>query len=172
VGTDWKRKGGEIAYEAFLVLKKMKIKVHFTIIGCSPPINNPDVTIIPNINKNFEQERQIYDKILRETSFLLLPTREECFGIIFAESSAYGIPSIATNTGGVSSAVVNEKTGLLLPISSRGKEYAMLIKDLFVDKEKYNKFRQSSRDYYEKYLNWDSWSRKLKIIIDEKILYH
>jgi glycosyltransferase involved in cell wall biosynthesis len=118
------------------------------------------------------QERQIYDKILRETAFLLLPTREECFGIIFAESCAYGIPSIATNTGGVSAAVVNEKTGYLLPIRSRGKEYAMLIKDLFIGREKYNKFRQSSRDYYEKHLNWDSCSQKLKIIIDEKILYH
>jgi glycosyltransferase involved in cell wall biosynthesis len=93
-------KGGGIAYEAFLALKKMKIKAHFTIIGCSPLINDPDVTIIPNINKNFTQERQIYDKILRETAFLLLPTREKCFGIIFAESCAYGIPSIATNTGG------------------------------------------------------------------------
>jgi len=172
VGNDWKRKGGDIAYEAFLELKKMELKVHFTIIGCSPPINDTDVTIIPYINKNIEQERQIYDKILRETAFLLLPTREECFGIVFAEAGAYGIPSIATNTGGVSSAVINERTGYLLPISSRGKEYAMLIKDIFIDTEKYNKFRQSSRDHYEKHLNWDSWSQKLKIIIDEKMLYH
>lgn len=172
VGKDWKRKGGDIAYEAFLELKKMGIKVHFTIIGCSPGINDPNVTIIPSVNKNSEQERQIYDKILRKTAFLLLPTRAECFGITFAEASAYGIPSIATNTGGVSSAVINERTGYLLPIISSGKEYAMLIKDIFINREKYNKFRQSSRDHYEKHLNWDSWSQKLKIIIDEKTLYH
>ena len=172
VGKDWRRKGGDIAYEAFLELRKMKIKVYFTIVGCSPPLNDPDVTIIPHINKNLEQERQIYDNILSDTAFLLLPTREECFGIIFAEVSAYGIPSIATNTGGVSSAVINEKTGYLLPTSSRGKEYALVIKDLFNDRAKYNKFRQSSRDYYERQLNWDSWSKRLKAIIDEKIIYH
>ena len=170
VGKDWKRKGGDIAYEAFLELKKMKIKVHFTIIGCSPPISDPDVSIIPNINKNFEEHRQIYDKILKGTAFLLLPTRGECFGIIFAEVSAYGIPSIATCTGGVSSAVLNGKTGYLLPISARGNEYAMLIKNLFIDKGKYNRFRQASRDYHEQHLNWDSWSKKLKTIIDEKLI--
>ena len=139
VGKNWERKGGDIAYEAFLELKKTGIIAHFTIIGCTPPINDPDVSIIPYINKNIEKDRKIYEKILSETTFFLLPTRAECMGIVLAEASAYGIPSFASHTGGVSSAVINGETGFLLPVSARGKDYAILMKDLFLDKEKHLK---------------------------------
>lgn len=33
---------------------------------------------------------------------LLLPTRAECAGIVFNEASAYGVPILLTDTGGVS----------------------------------------------------------------------
>ncbi|TSA49979.1 MAG: glycosyltransferase [Sphingobacteriales bacterium] len=37
----------------------------------------------------------------------MVPSRAECYGIVFAEASSYGLPSVSTDTGGVS-AVVKE----------------------------------------------------------------
>lgn len=44
-------------------------------------------------------------------NFLLLPTIAECAGIVFAEASGYGIPSITYDTGGVGTYVIDGING-------------------------------------------------------------
>jgi glycosyltransferase involved in cell wall biosynthesis len=171
VGKSWKRKGGDIAYDAYLELKRNGLNVHLTIIGAFPPINDPNVTIIPHLDKNNHNDYVKYTSILRETTFLILPSRAECSGIVFSESSAFGIPSIAADTGGVSTSIIHKKTGYLLPNGATGKEYAKIIEDLYFDWEKYTKLSTASRLYYEKSLNWDSWSKCLTSIIEDKICF-
>lgn len=48
--------------------------------------------------------------------------------------------------------------------------YSILMRNLFLNKEKHRTFRQSSMDYYATYLNRDSWARNLKIDIDRRLL--
>ncbi|WP_137463714.1 glycosyltransferase, partial [Escherichia coli] len=45
---------------------------------------------------------------------LLLPTIADCYGMVFCEAAAFGLPVVATDTGGVSSIVINERTGILI----------------------------------------------------------
>jgi len=171
IGVDWKRKGGDIAIDAFLYLNKMGIDTELTILGCAPPreVRHEKMKVIPFLNKNIpEQQRRFYD-ILFNSDFLLLPTRAECMGFVFCEASAFGLPSITTDTGGVSSVVIDGKNGFLLPYKARGEEYAKIIAEIFSNDEKYYSLVQSSRKMYDEKLNWDTWGLRVKRILHEKL---
>ncbi len=161
LGVEWERKGGQIALDAFYALKKNAFPAHLTIIGCIPPVpvNDKDVTVIPFIDKNNKEEAERLYKIFLDTNFLLLPARAECAGVVFCEASAFGIPSITTDTGGISSYVENAVNGFTLPLSAAAEAYANKISELFSGQANYEALCKSSREKYEKELNWDNWGK-------------
>lgn len=161
IGVEWERKGGQIALDTFYELEKRGIPVHLTIIGCVPPVavNNQELVIIPFINKQKEEEaRQFYD-IIRNSDFLLLPTRAECAGVVFCEASAFGIPSITTDTGGVSTYVENDVNGFTLPLTATAEAYASKIESVFASEAHYRQLAAGCRKKFEEELNWNAWGR-------------
>jgi glycosyltransferase involved in cell wall biosynthesis len=165
LGVEWERKGGPLALETFFLLKKMGLDVRLTIAGCSPPnyIQDKDddgnITVIPFINKDNKQEAALLNRLFSTSNFLLLPTRAECAGVAYSEASAFGIPCIATDTGGVSTYVEDGVNGFTLPHNAGAAVYAEKILQLFSDKEKYMQLRISTRKKYDKELNWDAWGK-------------
>ena len=161
LGVDWERKGGQIALDTFLLLKKQGLPVELTIVGCVPPpnamINAEGITVIPFLDKNKAEDAERLHQLLLHTSFLLLPTRAECAGIVFGESSAYGVPSITTDTGGVTTYVRNGINGFALPLSATASDYAEKINALFLDKDQCTQMRLTARKIYAELLNWDNW---------------
>jgi glycosyltransferase involved in cell wall biosynthesis len=161
IGVEWERKGGQISLDTFYALQRSGIAVELTIIGCLPPveINDRNVTVIPFINKhNTEEAAQLYH-IIRSSDFLLLPTRAECAGVVFCEASAYGVPSITTNTGGVRTYVEDGVNGFALPLAATAADYAGKIQALFANEEAFQQLCISSRKKYEEELNWDNWGK-------------
>jgi glycosyltransferase involved in cell wall biosynthesis len=167
LGVEWERKGGDIAIRAFKALQQKGIPVQLTIIGCIPPfvINDDGIRVIPFLNKNDPQESQELYRIIGDSDFLLLPTRAECAGIAFSEASAFGVPSITTNTGGVPTYVQNGVNGYTLPIEDTGDGYADLIADIYTDTERYQALRYSSRRRFEEDLNWEAWGRSFETVL-------
>ncbi len=167
LGVDWERKGGPIAFETLLELNKLGIDAHLTVCGCVPPkkFAHPKMTVIPFLNKNKKSEYNQFLELLFKTHFLVLPTRAECSAIVYAEASAYGIPSITTETGGVASMVENDVNGYRLPLEAGGIEYAKTIKQIFEDDDHYQKLVYSSRAKFDSELNWEAWGKKVKQII-------
>jgi glycosyltransferase involved in cell wall biosynthesis len=53
--------------------------------------------------------------VLSATDVLVLPSRQESFGLVLVEAAAYGKPVIATRTEGPSEIVVDGVTGFLIP---------------------------------------------------------
>jgi glycosyltransferase involved in cell wall biosynthesis len=78
---------------------------------------------------------------------------------VFSEASAFGIPSITTDTGGISSAVENGVNGILLNVNSDEIEFAEKIYELYNNKEMFRKIRISSRKAYEERLSWKIWTQ-------------
>ena len=170
LGVDWKRKGGDTAYKTFLDLKNKGLKCTFTVIGCNPNLDYDDnILIIPFLNKNMPEDFKRFFKILQETHILLLPSKAECFGIVFAEASAFGIPSITTNTGGIPAAVKDGVNGFLLDVDAQPKEFADKIYSVFTNKEKFRQLRYSSRKEFESRLNWEVWTNKFNECISSLI---
>ncbi|SFL62949.1 glycosyltransferase family 4 protein [Proteiniphilum acetatigenes] len=169
IGKDWKRKGGDKVVETFNLLKKRNFNCTLTIIGCNPDLNNsdPDLRIIPFINKSQAEDTELFHQIMRTTHFLLFPTNFDCFGIVFCEASAYGIPSITADVGGVGQVIKEGKNGYLLSADAQAGEYASLIETLFNDKEQYHGLRESSRKEFETRLNWNTWSIKVDKILKQ-----
>lgn len=167
LGVDWERKGGAIAFETLLELNKMGIDARLTVCGCTPPINSnhEKMHVIPFLDKNKKEQYELFLELMSNTHFLILPTRAECSAFVYAEASAYGIPSITTNTGGVASMVENDVNGFMLSLDAGALEYSNLIKTLFEDVEKYRKLVYSSRAKYDNELNWNIWGEKVKEII-------
>lgn len=163
LGVEWDRKGGDIALKAFHQLKQKGVNTSLYIIGCVPPYDvtgDEGVTVIPFLDKNKEEDFQQLHKIFLQTDFLLLPTRAECAGVVFSEASAYGIPSITTDTGGVTTYIKEGINGYKLPIKAKGEEYADQIIKVMDDPNGITALKQSSRTYYEKQLAWELWGRR------------
>lgn len=161
IGVEWERKGGQIALDTFYQLQKENVKVTLTIVGCIPPVTIEDqrVTIIPFINKEIPADVKLFEEILFNSHFLILPTRAECAGIAYCEASAYGIPSITTDTGGVSTYVENGVNGFTLPLSATGTDYANKIKEIYAADDKYRELCKNSRKRFEEKLNWETWGK-------------
>lgn len=173
IGKNWKKKGGDKVFMAYRKLKSKGLQCTLTIIGSTPqePYDEiEDVTVIPFLDKSKPEHLEKFCNILKEAHFLVLPTEFDAFGIVFCEASAYGVPSIAANVGGVSQPVRDGKNGFLLPPNATAEDYAEKIKSVFSDKDGYIKLRESSRREYETRLNWEVWGEKVNKILEETVV--
>ncbi len=171
IGVEWERKGGDIAVETFLELNRLGLDTNLVICGCIPPqvLTNPRIRVIPFLDKNNKDQYRQFVDLYNNAHFLIVPTRAECQGVVFCEASAYGVPSIATDTGGIPSAIENGVNGYRLDLKARGPEYARLIKEIFEDAERYRTLVYKSRLKYDTELNWRSWGLSISSIIESRM---
>jgi glycosyltransferase involved in cell wall biosynthesis len=125
--------------------------------------------VIPFLDKNIKEHHDRFVELLTTSHFLILPTRADCSSTVTCESNAYGMPSIATITGGVPEIVLDGVNGYCLPLEAGGEEFASLILKVFNDKKKYHDLILSSRMRYEECLNWDKWADHFQIIYEQRI---
>lgn len=161
LGVDWARKGGDTALATVEELRRTGIPARLVVCGCIPPRPvDPDVVrVIPRLDKSDPAQAAALSELLLRSHFLLLPTRQECFGIVFCEAAAHGTPSLATRTGGVADAVAHGESGFLFPPDAPPAEYAATISALLADRPRYESLVSSSRRAYDDRLNWDAWAR-------------
>ncbi len=108
VGVEWQRKGGDTALEVAKRLDQMGVKVQLDIVGCNPKLTEPlpeFIKVHGFVDKYNSEGQQRMARLFSESHLLLLPTRAEAFGLVFAEASQYGLPSIATAVDGVPSVI-------------------------------------------------------------------
>jgi glycosyltransferase involved in cell wall biosynthesis len=161
VGANWAIKGGEIAIDTLAALRARGIEAELTVVGSAPEARRqmPGLTFIPFLDKNRAEDRARLDALYRAADFFILPSRCECYGIVFCEAAAYGLPALASRTGGIPEVVREGETGYTLPLSADGAAYADRIMALRADPDGYRALRAASRRAFESLLNWDSWGR-------------
>lgn len=164
VGVYWKNKGGEIAYNAFKLLLEQGYNVSLTVLGCIPPdeFNHPKIKVIPFIDKNDAKGQEELNHIYKQHHFLILPTRFDCTPIVINEASAFGMPSIIANTGGVAGHLKENKNGFLINYDDKGKGYAAAIENLINHPQEYLNLRIETRKLYDDLLNWNTWTLEFK----------
>lgn len=169
IGIDWERKGGKIALEITKELYFKNINVHLDIVGIDDAsMNFPKyVTNHGFIDKNTEDGKNKIINLYKNAQFFLLPTRQECFGIVFSEASAYGLPSISTKTGGVETAIKDNINGMTFDISDPPIKYSDYIEKLINNQNEYKKLCFSAYNYYRKNLNWNVVGKQIVNLINE-----
>lgn len=168
LGVDWRRKGGPIAVEVLRLLTDAGLPVELTICGCVPPdgISHPRMKIIPFLSKRDPvQTKELY-RLMRQSTFLLLPTQADASPIVLCEACAFGLPPIVRNTGGVSGIVQDGVNGYAIDPHAGPEAYAKMIAELFTDRERYDALSVSSRQAYDRRLNWDAWGRDARHVLE------
>ncbi|MGH9840085.1 MAG: glycosyltransferase family 4 protein [Blastocatellia bacterium] len=168
LGADWSRKGGDLAIEVTRTLNGRGIRSELTIAGCAPPSPQPTfVRSLGFINKALPDEAARLDRLLAESHFLIVPSRAECFGHVFCEASAFGVPSLTTNVGGIPTAVRDNLNGKTFPIEANADEYCDYIEEILRNEARYRELASSAFNEYQTRLNWQVAGRTAKQLIHD-----
>lgn len=119
------------------------------------------------VSKRTESGREKLEALLSTSHFLILPTRAEVAGIVFCEASAFGLPTITTDAGGVADYVRNSVNGVRLPLGAGPEHYAREILRIFGDKDMYEELCLSSFREFESRLNWTTSVKSLVRLMSE-----
>lgn len=168
IGVDWARKGGAIAVETARLLNEMGVNTTLTVVGCQPDEKLPEyVEVLGFVNKRSDEGQKQLEELYRNATFFVLPSLAEAAGIVFCEASAFGVPTIAFNTGGVEDYVRDGINGICLPLESKPDLFAMNIKALLEDEDRYSKLCLGAFHEYETRLNWDHSAASLVALCRE-----
>lgn len=163
VGSRWDRKGGAIALAAFDILRAEGRGVELTLVGEVPKdlAPRPGLHVAGYLDKNRPREAARLEQLYAEAHVFLLPTRADCTPMVIAEAGAHGTPTIATNTGGIGSLVIEGANGRLLPLAAGPAEWAAAVRALTADSEAHAALCRSSFEHVRARLTWDAWARRL-----------
>ena len=168
VGVDWVRKGGDIAFWVAELLNQRGIRTELHVVGCNPTSELPDfVKLHGFISKKTEEGRKSLDVLMAESHFLILPATAECYGLVFAEASSFGLPSLATKVGGISTVIQDGKNGHTFPLDELPESYCDYIETFMSSKQAYRELALSSFREYSERLNWSSAGRNVYNLIQE-----
>lgn len=145
LGRIEKRKGHIFVIES---IKKLKIKypnINYVIAGDGKEKKNLQKIVLENklsANIHFVGKVNEYQKkyLFEKTDLMIMPTLDESsknsiegFGIVYIEAAFFSIPSITTNVGGTSEAVLNNLTGTVI---NKIEDLNVSILELLENKEK------------------------------------
>jgi glycosyltransferase involved in cell wall biosynthesis len=159
VGTDWNRKGGDVAVAACQFMNAAGMPTSLTIVGCQPFLAGgtpPNVEVSEFLSPAIPRDRERLAALFRRSHLLILPTRAECYGIVLCEAAAFAVPGVATRTGGTPSIIDDYVTGRLLAPGAGGQETAEALLNLFKDRERYREVSMAAFRKYRAQLNWNA----------------
>lgn len=165
VGKDWERKGGPLALEVARELRDRGIpNVMLHIVGCRPDIAPPDRELVRMhgfLDVRIPEESSRLKALYLHSHFLVVPTRAECFGVVFAEAQAFGLPPVSRSVQALPSIVVDGVTGILEPPDAPASVYCDRLVVLIRDRERYRSMARAARVQFETKLTWERFAARL-----------
>ena len=175
VGRLVKRKGHELVIKALPEILEKVSDVKYFIVG-SGPEHDALKELVGRLNLwNSVMFFNLIDdyklpcfyglaKIFVMTP-LDLPDDPEGFGLVYLEAAGFAKPSVAGKYGGVSEAVLDGQTGILVD-PQKQSELAQAIVKLLLDEGLAKQLGQNAKDRASREFNWQEQSDKLKEIIN------
>jgi glycosyltransferase involved in cell wall biosynthesis len=107
VGSNFKRKGGEILLESF---RSFRGQIELDVLTRAPTPPGAGVRLLRNINAHTPE----WEALWRDSDVFIFPSQLETFGIVLVEALAFGVPIISSRAGAAEEILENGKAGLLL----------------------------------------------------------
>ena len=168
VGVDWHRKGGGIALDAAQRINAQGVDAELHIVGGSVPRDVAEAPCVRHhgfLRKSDPEHLAKLIELYSTSHFLILPTRAECCAVVLAEACSYGLPILATRTGGVETAVVSGVSGYTFEYHECAGRYANKAMELAEDRVAYRDLCMSAWKLSHELLNWDvcadTWKREM-----------
>ena len=172
------RKGIDTVIESLPSVLATHPTARYIIVGCGPDqARLAQIAERAGVAGHVEFLGDVHDDLLparyAAADVFLLPTRVipeddeiEGFGIAYVEAAAAGVPSIAANVGGVSDAVADGVTGLLVPPASPDAVARATLR-LLGDPALRARMGDAARAEVERSLNWDRAAREVvRVVVD------
>lgn len=167
VGRITKEKGVSELIEAFERLIVEGLDLYLLLVG---PYEPDGFAIIDNISNKSVKDRiknvgfsNSPEKYMAVADMLCLPSYREGFGTVVIEAAAMGLPTVGTSIYGLSDAVVDGETGLLVPVGD-SVSLANSIRSLVTDEELLIAMSNSARERAQKSFDSKLYS---SLLIDE-----
>ncbi len=168
IGVDWVRKGGNLALKIAERLNAQGLYTELHVVGCAPPFNVPNfVRLHGFLSKRTEQGRKHLSQLFAQSHFLILPSRADCVPVVLAEACSFGLPSLVTDIGGISTAIRNGINGKIFAVEEGPDRYCEYIAALMTSKQDYQHLALSSFKEYSDRLNWSAAGKRVQELIYE-----
>jgi glycosyltransferase involved in cell wall biosynthesis len=171
-GVDWLRKGGDFVVETISKIRETGFDARLRVMGCEVPEairKIPWVLVDGFVDKHSSEGREVFSKAFAEAFALFLPSFAECYGLVYCEANAYGVPAVGRDVGGVGTIIRDGVNGLLLPTGSSADEVASRVLHWINNPENYLEVCRKSRLEYERRLNWDVAGERMAEIIMREV---
>jgi glycosyltransferase involved in cell wall biosynthesis len=172
LGVDWERKGGDIALQVAEQLNDLGLDTELTVVGCEPIVEGSLPKFVKSlgfISKSTIAGKERLDRLIAESHFLILPSRAECYGVVFCEANSFGVPCISRKVGGIPTIIKPNVNGNLFDLNANISEYCNYIYRLFTNYSDYKNLALSAFHEYESRLNWGVAGQKVKQFLTEII---
>ena len=154
VGKQFRRKGGIALFRAFKEVKKKVGDAKLFIVGSSPKISGPGITV-----KGFVEKGQLA-YLYRNASIFAMPSIFEPFGHVFLEAMAYKTPCIGGSRDAMPEIIEDGKSGFTVPVHDHMK-IAEKIMYLLEDENAIKSMGEEGRQRVEKSFNWDAVAKRM-----------
>jgi phosphatidylinositol alpha-1,6-mannosyltransferase len=166
-------KGHDRVLEALAILKEEGFEPHYTIVG-----EGEEEARLRRLAQNLGVENQVtltgfipdnqLPDVYAECDIFIMASREipgrldliEGFGISFLEASASGLPVVAGRSGGVTDAVLDGETGVLVNPDDP-QNIANALKLLFSDSDFAKRLGEKGRHWIETQMSWERAAERL-----------
>lgn len=137
VGTDFERKGGFEAVEAFAEVAGRRPEARLMLVCPDPSLPNPDRAVhswvapgrrerVLALLREMERagragrrpllpQRTLYAEAYPASDAFVMPSRAEGFGFTNVEALSFGLPVVSSTVGAIPETVDHGRTGLLVP---------------------------------------------------------
>ncbi len=154
VGGDFNRKGGKTLVRGFKEVKKTIRDAELVIVGSSPKISGPGITV-----KGFVSKEEL-DYLYRNASIFVMPSIFEPFGHVFLEAMAYKTPCIGSREDAMPEIIEDGRSGFTIPRQDHMK-LAEKIRYLLEDENTLRNMGEAGRQKVEESFNWDAVAKKM-----------
>lgn len=100
VGHDWERKNGELLVEAFQRVRAERPEARLLLVGQHPKVEGPGIEDFGPLVLEDPDAQSLLAGLFARATCLVVPSRIEPAGLVYAEAGHAGIPSIGSDSGG------------------------------------------------------------------------
>jgi glycosyltransferase involved in cell wall biosynthesis len=169
VGVDWARKGGSLAVAVARELNERGVAAELTIVGKVPAGERFPSYVKPvgPISKAAPDGERRLGELYAQAHFFVLPTTAEVAGVVFAEASAFGVPSLAPDVGGVKDMM--GPSGSVMRADAPASDYVEVIATAASDRRLYEEMATAALEDSQERLNWATAGRAAMRSLEELV---